>query len=101
MKHMDTEMQIIERLRTAGYPADIRLDRDGRLKTGTVEFDPEEAVVHEVERVEGMSNPDDASIIVAVSGPNGVKGTLVLPYGPDVSGPQADAMRSLTSSRGV
>jgi hypothetical protein len=46
-----------------------------------VQWEPENFVVDEYHRFEGMSNPDDNSIVFAISSSDGVKGTLVDAYG--------------------
>lgn len=101
MEYMNTATEIIARLEQDGYTDDLHLDRSGLIRSKTAAFTPAEIVVERIERVEGMSNPDDEAMILALSGPDGLRGTLLLPFGPDLSGPQADAVRVLASSRPV
>jgi hypothetical protein len=42
---------------------------------------PEDFTVEEFYRFEGMSNPDDNSVLFAISSDDGIKGTLVDAYG--------------------
>lgn len=52
--------------------------------------------VDSLHRVEGASDPDDMAVVVAVTCPNcGAKGALVLKYGPDASGADADVVLAL------
>ncbi len=44
-------------------------------------YQASELKIIEEHRFEGESNPDDMSILYAVKGQNGVKGTVVTPYG--------------------
>jgi hypothetical protein len=46
-----------------------------------LELKPEEFEIDEVYRFEGASNPDDNSVVYAVSSDKGVKGVLVDAYG--------------------
>jgi len=52
-------------------------------------FRPEEVVIREYRRFEGVSDPDDMSIVYAIEADGGTRGTLVDAYGvysdPDVS----------------
>lgn len=101
MESMDTATQIIARLKQDGYAEDLHMDELGLIQSPTAEFSPTEAVVDRIERVEGMSNPGDETMILALSGPAETRGVLVLPFGPDLSGPRADAVRALASARPV
>lgn len=54
---------------------------------------PEQMVVLEEHREEGMSNPSDEAVVLALRAPDGVRGTMVTAYGPDNEHP--DALRRL------
>ncbi len=97
MKHMTTQSEAIDKLESQGFTAQVRLDDDGRLAVGDTFWTCDEVRVVETLRFEGMSDPGDEAMILGVSGPDGRKGVLTLPYGPDVSGPQADSIRALSS----
>ncbi len=99
MDHMSTHSQEAGRLQAAGYVEDLSIDDDGKIANRLHSFDVESITVDEILRFEGMSNPDDESMLLAVTGPNGIKGTMSLPYGPDVSGAQADTIRHLMTDR--
>ena len=82
MKNYDSLIDALEDLRKRGYDSDFATqtvclycgDLDLRLN-------PEQFNVDEVYRFEGNSNPDDASVLYAISSSTGVKGTLVDGYG--------------------
>jgi hypothetical protein len=64
-------------------------------ETGT-EVAAGELVVGSVHRVEGASDPDDMALVAAVTFPgSGTKATLVLAYGPEASGADADVLLAL------
>ena len=46
-------------------------------------------------RVEGASDPDDMAAVIAVTCGCGSKGVLVLAYGPEASGADADVLLAL------
>ena len=54
-----------------------RLRVDATRKT----FRPEDVVIREYRRFEGVSDPDDMSIVYAIEAEGGIRGTLVDAYG--------------------
>lgn len=54
-----------------------RLRVDATRKT----FRPEDVVIREYRRFEGVSDPDDMSIVYAIEAEGGMRGTLVDAYG--------------------
>ena len=48
---------------------------------GGGEFRPEEVVIRKVARFEGVSDPDDMSIVYAIESRDGTRGTLVDAFG--------------------
>lgn len=96
--NMDTERDAIEALRADGYTHDFFIGGDGvRCPECDLEvLAPEAVTIDQTFRFEGASDPDDMSIVFAVSGgPCGLKGVLVSSFGPEVSGPRADVLRRL------
>lgn len=91
---METESHAIARLQAHGYVHDFSIAEDGSLSEGESAYDIDDLMVDEILRFEGASNPDDESMLLAAR-VGSAKGTLSLPYGPDISGPQADAVRGL------
>ncbi|MBO9631545.1 MAG: phosphoribosylpyrophosphate synthetase [Chitinophagaceae bacterium] len=82
MKNFDSLVDALSDLKERGYDADFATqtvclycgDLDLRL-------DPEDFHVDEFYRFEGDSNPDDSSVLYAITSATGVKGTLVDAYG--------------------
>jgi len=78
-KHEKTKVdEYIEK----GYTASYQLE-EGKLKDLKTEnkFDANQVTIHDQFRYEGLSNPDDQSILYVLSTNDGRKGTLVMPYG--------------------
>lgn len=95
---MDSERDAIEALRSRGYIHEFFIVDDGVQcpECESQVLAPEAVTIDETHRFEGVSDPDDMSIVFAVSeGPCGLKGVLVSSFGPDVSGPRADVLRRL------
>lgn len=68
-------------LRQKGYTEDLNLKPLClECTTSKLELHPEDFEVDAFYRFEGMSNPDDNSIVYAISG-KGIKGVLVDAYG--------------------
>lgn len=78
----DTLSQAISELRQEGYTEDLNLKPHClECTTSKLELHPEDFQVDAFYRFEGMSNPDDNSIVYAISGKGGIKGVLVDAYG--------------------
>ena len=82
MKNYESLTDALNDLRKRGYDTDFETqlfclycsDLDMRL-------DPEDFHVDEIYRFEGDPNPQDSSVIYAISSSTGVKGTLIDAYG--------------------
>jgi len=83
MKDYGTLSQAINKLKLEeGYEHDFNLlDEKIELKSEKKTFGVEEFEVDKVLRFEGMSNPDDNSILYAITTTSGQKGTLTDGYG--------------------
>jgi hypothetical protein len=82
MKYYSTLSEAIQELKKRGYREDFNLKPTCvECPALELELHPENFVVDEYHRFEGMSNPDDNSIVFAISSKDGVKGTLVDAYG--------------------
>jgi hypothetical protein len=95
---MDTEQDAIDALRADGYIHEFFIEDDGVRcpECHSHVLAPEAVMIDRTYRFEGASDPDDMSIVFAVSeGPCGLKGVLVSAFGPEVSGPRADVLRRL------
>jgi len=82
MKTFETLSEAISALVVKGYANDFNLHPEWiECAPLNVKFKPEEFHVDEVHRFEGMTNPDDSSVLYAISSTSGVKGLLVDAYG--------------------
>ncbi len=83
----DTLSEAVNDLLERGYTTDflIREDKECLLcKNNSLELSPEDFVIDEVYRFEGMTDPGDASIVFAISSPNhNVKGLVINSFGAD------------------
>jgi hypothetical protein len=95
---METMLEAIRRLRTAGYQFDLSADVGGRLRCGGCGelVDAHEAIVEETVRFEGTSNPDDQAILSAVLTPCGHRGLFSAAYGLYVSRDAMDVLHALS-----
>ncbi len=82
MRDFDTLVEALNALKSEGYTYDFNLV-DNCLECDGLEekFDHQKFEVDEVFRFEGISNPDDNSILYAISTTSGVKGILLDAYG--------------------
>ncbi|PHN03055.1 phosphoribosylpyrophosphate synthetase [Flavilitoribacter nigricans] len=82
MKAYDTLSQALEDLKDQGYTYDFNLEEKqlGCEKLNK-NFAPKDFKVVGSYRFEGMSNPDDNSVIYVIETASGEKGTLVDAYG--------------------
>jgi hypothetical protein len=95
---VNTEREVIDRFRSAGYTHEFFIVDDGIRcpECDSEVLPPEQVQIDRTERIEGDSNPEETAIVFAVSdGPCGLKGVIVSLYGPEVSGPRADVLRRL------
>lgn len=83
MESYATLSQAINALRKKGYTEDFNLHPDClKCYSLDVKFEPDSFEVDDVYRFEGASNPDDSSILFAISSEqHKVKGVLVDAYG--------------------
>lgn len=82
MKNYSSLSEALNDLKKRGYTEDFELQQHClQCASLSLELEPEKFTVDEFYRFEGMSNPDDNSIVFAISSIDGVKGTLVDAYG--------------------
>ena len=82
MQTFDTLSQAINALKGRGYVNDFNLHPEW-IECPPIQkkLRPEEFHVDEVHRFEGMTNPDDSSVLYAIASSGGLKGLLVDAYG--------------------
>jgi hypothetical protein len=79
---MVTEAGAIDQLGRRGFTESLAVIGDRLRIVGTGEtFRPEDVVVREYRRFEGVSDPDDMAILYAIETEGGIRGTLVDAYG--------------------
>ncbi len=89
--------QAVDRLTAQGYTDDFRAEPDGmRAVVAGVLYRPELLVVEEVGRFEGISDPADEAIVLALHcREDGTKGTYTVAFGPGVGALDAEMMHRL------
>jgi hypothetical protein len=82
MRSYETLSEGINDLIKRGYSLDFNMSQNCiECKSIDRVYHPEDFEIVEFYRFEGMSNPDDSSILYAIDAGNGLKGTLVDAYG--------------------
>ena len=82
MKSYASLSKAINDLKARGYTEDFNLKSTHLECTSmNLQLHPDAFTIDEFYRFEGMSNPDDNSIVFAISSKDGVKGVLVDAYG--------------------
>ena len=79
---MQTLAGAIEEMAERGYTRELKVNGD-RLDEvgGSRSFGAEDVVVREYRRFEGVSDPDDTSVLYAIEAADGTKGILIDGYG--------------------
>lgn len=82
MKAYETMSEALNDLKAEGYSEDFNL-KSHCIECNSMErrFQPDEFEIDKFFRFEGASNPDDNSIVYAISSKDGLKGVLVDAYG--------------------
>lgn len=76
------EIDYIKAYQKKGYKGSYRINNGKLADVNTSkEFAPEEIKVVAEHRFEGMSNPDDMSILFVIETPDGGKGTVLTSFG--------------------
>lgn len=82
MRTYETLSQAISDLKMRDYTYDFNLHPDCiECRVLESHYQPEEFMVDEVYRFEGMTNPSDSAVLYAITAPNNIKGLLVDAYG--------------------
>ncbi|QKZ12097.1 phosphoribosylpyrophosphate synthetase [Spirosoma sp. KUDC1026] len=82
MQSYDTLVEALDGLRQQGFTQDYNLKED-RLKCQqtSLELHPADFEIVDVYRFEGMTDPDDETVLYAIKAKDGQRGTLVDAYG--------------------
>jgi hypothetical protein len=82
MQSYDTLVEALDDLTKKGYTHDFNIADDCLIcHQPNLQLRPEQFHIVDVFRFEGMSNPDDSSILYVIESTEGMKGTLVSAYG--------------------
>lgn len=86
----------LTRLQNRGYQDNFHATASGlEALYAQRRYAPEDLVIDEIVRFEGMSNPDDEAILFAIRTDDGIKGTYACPYGPSITKHDADVVKCL------
>jgi hypothetical protein len=100
MKNYNSLLEAVTDLRNNGYSEDFNLQPHCiECATLKLQWEPEKFTIDEFYRFEGMSNPDDSSIIFAISSEEGIKGTLIDAYGMYAENLSEGMIKKLTIKR--
>jgi hypothetical protein len=80
MEQYDTLSEAIAGLKRRGFTEDFNL-KPTCLECLSLQIHPEDFEIVEAHRFEGMSNPDDNSVVYGIEARNGLRGILVDVYG--------------------
>lgn len=99
MKSYKNLIEAINDLRKRGYEEDLEI-KDGKVNSVSSNFElhPEQFTIDEVYRFEGETNPDDSSVIYAISSQQGKNGILVDAYGTYAENMTSDLASKLNRS---
>jgi hypothetical protein len=92
-----TLQAVLDALERLGFTGQFGV-RSGSLRCFACghDFAPRDAVVAELRRLEGASDPDDMLAVLALTCPEcGTRGTLVLTYGPEASREHSEVLAAL------
>lgn len=98
MKIYATMLDALNDLRERGYVYDFNL-RQGCIYChgNDTEIQPDDFHIVETYRFEGMSDPDDSSVVYAIeSSVNGIKGVLINAYGIYSDGASSELVKKFT-----
>ena len=97
MDTMTTVSEVLNKLKKEGYTVDFNLDNNCLICHGnSLQIYPDEFLVDEHYRFEGISDPGDEAIVYAISSArHNVKGTLVDGYGIYSEGANSDLIKAL------
>lgn len=99
MSAYSTLTEAITDLQRRGYTDDLTAAETCLICDARgIQLDPAQFEIDEFHRFEGMNDPDDQSIVYAISSKDhGIKGILVNAYGPDASSFTQEMVRKLAT----
>ncbi len=99
MTAYSTLSEAVNDLQRRGYTDDLVLaERRLVCNARSLSLDPDDFQIDEFHRFEGNSDPEDQSIVYAISSDkHGLKGILVNAYGPDASSLTQEMVKKLAT----
>jgi hypothetical protein len=97
-----TLSSVLSAYASAGYADQFTVDDDGSLRCCHCEQAArgDEVELHSLRRLEGASDPDDMSAVLAVTCPRcGTRGTAVVMFGPQASAGEAELLAQVQDRR--
>lgn len=83
VKTYKTMTDAMQGLKQRGFTANFEFLNNGfRIVGGSETFSPDQLTIVEHHRFEGMSDPDDLSILYAIEATDGTRGTVADAFGP-------------------
>jgi len=80
--YYDGLTEALDDLKERGFTHDVMIQEDCiKLRGLNLSLQPEDFEIVEVHRFEGMTDPDDSSVVYAIQSRDGLKGVLVDAYG--------------------
>ena len=94
-----TLVETLNKLKTEGFTHDFNI-HNNQLKSGDITLSPREFEIVKVYRFEGMSDPDDNSVLYAIrSLHHDLKGTFINGYGIYADEISEDLLRKLDTPK--
>ena len=97
MQSYDTLVEALDDLAKKGYTLDFNLANDGLIcRDKDLQLSPRQFHIVDVFRFEGMSDPDDNTVLYTIESVDGHKGTLISAYGPyadEMSGEMVEKLK--------
>lgn len=93
---------VVAAWREDGYTADFEVIEGGKVTSVETDrtYEPEELQVDRMHRYEGVTDPGDEELLLAVTCPeSGTRGTLTLAYGATASADEAEVARRIPDAR--
>ena len=97
-----TLLEVLADLKAAGYERDMFVMPDATVRCGSCHHDaaPEDLVLHELRRLEGVSDPSDMAAVLALECKVcGMRGTAVVRYGPEAGPQDVTLLRAVEDQR--
>jgi len=96
----NTALIKIQEYQKKGYTASYQMGEDGLKDLETnKEYKAEEVIIEDEFRYEGMSNPDDNSMLYILKMQDNSKGTILVPYGASADGTLAWFLKDVSQNK--